>query len=104
MTENSLEQGQVAAADIALSSPEIDSRLDAMLADMDAEDAAAEENTASDNPPIGIILSRQKDELLVEYATYGMNSQLFVQQYQLYLPEREALKAEIERTLLQAGQ
>ena len=33
MTENSLEQGQVAAADIALSSPEIDSRLDAMLAD-----------------------------------------------------------------------
>ena len=43
MTENSLEQGQVAAADIALSSPEIDSRLDAMLADMDAEDAAAEE-------------------------------------------------------------
>ena len=33
MTENSLEQGQVAAADIALSSPELDSRLDAMLAD-----------------------------------------------------------------------
>jgi hypothetical protein len=48
MTENSLEQGQVAAADIALSSPEIDSRLDAMLADMDAEDAAAEENTAEE--------------------------------------------------------
>ena len=43
MTENSLEQGQVAAADIALSSPELDSRLDAMLADMDAEDAAVEE-------------------------------------------------------------
>ena len=65
---------------------------------------AAEENTESDNPPIGIILSRQKDELLVEYATYGMNSQIFLQQYQLYLPEREALKAEIERTLLEAGQ
>ncbi len=65
---------------------------------------AAEENTESDNPPIGIILSRQKVELLVKYATYGMNSQLFVQQYQLYLPEREALKAEIERTLLEAGQ
>ncbi len=63
-----------------------------------------EENTEGDNPPIGIILSRQKDELLVEYATYGMNSQLFVQKYQLYLPDREALKAEIERTLLEAGQ
>lgn len=63
-----------------------------------------DENTEGDNPPIGIILSRQKDELLVEYATYGMNSQLFVQKYQLYLPDRDALKAEIERTLLEAGQ
>jgi len=40
---------------------------------------AAEENTPEDNPPIGIILTRHKDELLVEYATYQMNSQLFVQ-------------------------
>ena len=60
---------------------------------------AAEENVEGDNPPIGIILTRHKDELLVEYATYGMNSQLFVQKYQLYLPEREELRLEIERTL-----
>ena len=40
---------------------------------------ANEENVEGDNPPMGIILSRQKDELLVEYATYGMSSQLFVQ-------------------------
>lgn len=65
---------------------------------------ANEENVEGDNPPIGIILSRHKDELLVEYATYGMNSQLFVQKYQLYLPEREALKREIERTLMEAGE
>jgi hypothetical protein len=39
---------------------------------------ARKENGEGDNPPIGIILSREKDELLVEYATYGMNSQLFV--------------------------
>lgn len=39
---------------------------------------ATEENTQDDNPPVGIILSKDKDELLVEYATYGMNSQLFV--------------------------
>ncbi|MBY0502529.1 MAG: DUF1016 domain-containing protein [Bryobacteraceae bacterium] len=62
---------------------------------------AHEENVEGDNPPIGLILSRQKDELLVEYATYGMNSQVFV--YQLYLPDRESLKAEIERTLAEAG-
>ena len=60
---------------------------------------AAEENGEGDNPPIGIILSRHKDELLVEYATYGMNSQLFVQKYPLYLPDREALKRELELSL-----
>ena len=65
---------------------------------------AHEENVEGDNPPIGIILSRQKDELLVEYATYGMNSQLFVQKYQLYLPDREALKRELEHTLHEARQ
>lgn len=65
---------------------------------------ANEENVEGDNPPIGIILSRQKDELLVEYATYGMSSQLFVQKYQLYLPDREALRKELEETLREAGE
>ena len=51
-----------------------------------------EENSEGDNPPIGIILSREKDELLVEYATYQMNSQLFVSKYQLYLPNKEELR------------
>lgn len=60
---------------------------------------AAEENIEGDNPPIGIILSRDKDELLVEYATYGMDSSLFVQKYQLYLPNEEELRREIEATL-----
>lgn len=60
---------------------------------------ATEENTEGDNPPIGIILTRNKDELLVEYATYQMNSQLFVQKYQLYLPNREELRRELELTL-----
>jgi predicted nuclease of restriction endonuclease-like (RecB) superfamily len=64
---------------------------------------ANEENGEGDNPPIGIILSRHKDELLVEYATYGMNSQLFVQKYQLYLPDREALRAELERVTMAVG-
>ena len=45
-----------------------------------------------DNAPIGIIMSRNKDELLVEYATYGMDSNLFVSKYELYLPNREDLE------------
>lgn len=60
---------------------------------------ANEQNTEGDNPPIGIILSKEKDELLVEYATYGMNSQLFVQKYQLYLPNKEELRKELESVL-----
>ena len=65
---------------------------------------AAEENAEGDNPPIGIILSRDKNELLVEYATYQMNSQLFVQKYQLYLPNREELRRELELTLQEAAE
>ena len=52
---------------------------------------ANEQNIEGDNPPKGIILSKDKEELLVEYATYGMNSQLFVQKYQLYLSNKEEL-------------
>ena len=39
-----------------------------------------------------IILSKNKDELLVEYATYGMDSHLFVSKYELYLPNRKELE------------
>ncbi len=53
---------------------------------------AREENTTGDNPPIGLILSHNKDELLVEYATYGMDSHLFVSKYELYLPNKEELR------------
>jgi len=51
-----------------------------------------EENAEGDNPPIGIILSREKDQFLVEYATYGMSSQLFVSKYKLYLPNKDELR------------
>ena len=62
---------------------------------------AAEENIESDNPPVGIILSKDKDELLVEYATYGMDKNLFVQKYQLYFPNEEELRREVEATLME---
>ena len=50
------------------------------------------ENEPNDNPPVGIILSHNKDELLIEYATYGMDTNLFVSKYELYLPNREELR------------
>ncbi len=54
-----------------------------------------EQNVAGDNPPIGIILAREKDELQIKYAMSHTNSQLFVQKYQLYLPNEEELRREI---------
>ncbi|MCL2304068.1 MAG: PDDEXK nuclease domain-containing protein [Planctomycetaceae bacterium] len=61
---------------------------------------AKEENYEGDNPPIGIVLSKDKDDLLVEYATYEMNSQIFVSKYQLYLPNKEELRTLISSQLI----
>lgn len=58
-----------------------------------------EENTEGDNPPIGIVLAREKDNLLIQYAMHNVSSQLFVSKYQLYLPNKEELRAAIEGTL-----
>jgi predicted nuclease of restriction endonuclease-like (RecB) superfamily len=35
-----------------------------------------EENTEGDNPPIGIVLAKEKDDLLVKYAMHNISSQL----------------------------
>jgi predicted nuclease of restriction endonuclease-like (RecB) superfamily len=58
-----------------------------------------EENTEGDNEPIGIVLGAYKDQILVEYATENINNQLFVSKYQLYLPEKEKLIAELNKIL-----
>ena len=52
-----------------------------------------------DNPPIGIVLGARKDELLMEYALQGIDNQLFAARYQLYLPNREELQAQLDRLL-----
>ncbi len=55
----------------------------------------------SDNPTIGILLVTDKNHTLVEYATAGMDNQLFVSKYMLELPQKEQLeafvKSEIEK-------
>ena len=61
-----------------------------------------EENTAGDNPPIGIVLAKEKDDLLVQYAMHNISSQLFVSKYQLYLPNRDELQELIEKQLQMA--
>ncbi len=61
---------------------------------------AKEENVEGDNPPIGIIMSHYKDELMVEYATYGMDSNLFVSKYELFLPNKEELRKMVHDILV----
>ncbi|NBV99682.1 MAG: DUF1016 family protein [Proteobacteria bacterium] len=47
----------------------------------------------------GILLVTNKNNALVEYATAGMDNQLFVSKYLLELPKKEQLKAFIEKEL-----
>lgn len=56
---------------------------------------AKEENDISDNEPIGIILTKDKDEVMVEYTMYNIESNLFVSRYQTYLPDKQLLKSKI---------
>jgi len=58
-----------------------------------------EENTDGDNSPIGIVLAKEKDDLLIQYAMHNVSSQLFVSKYQLYLPDRDQLRAVIQEQL-----
>ncbi len=56
----------------------------------------AEENVESDSEPIGIILSAEKDEVMVEYAMGGISNKIFVSKYQLYLPDKKQLQKKIK--------
>lgn len=55
----------------------------------------AEENTPGDNDPIGIILSAEKDEVLVEFAMGGISNKIFVSRYQLHLPEKKIIRRRV---------
>ena len=52
-----------------------------------------------DNPPVGIVLGANKDELLMEYALAGIDNNLFAARYQLYLPNKEELQEQLNRML-----
>lgn len=59
----------------------------------------AEIRRFDDNPAIGILLCTEKGKKLVEYATAGMDNQLFVSKYLLELPKKEQLEEFIEKEL-----
>lgn len=55
----------------------------------------SEEGVEGDSEPIGIILSAERDEVLVEYATGGVSNKIFVSKYQLYLPDKKLLEEQV---------
>ncbi|MBN8573083.1 MAG: DUF1016 family protein [Candidatus Kapabacteria bacterium] len=59
----------------------------------------AEVMQPDDNPTVGILLVTQKNNALVEYATAGMDNNLFVSKYLLQLPKKEELAAFIQKEL-----
>ena len=59
----------------------------------------AEENTEGDNPPIGIVLGADKNDILVEYAIGGISNNIFVSKYQLYLPDRKLLEQKVKELI-----
>ena len=50
-----------------------------------------------DNPPVGIILCSDRDQTKVEFATAGLDNQLFVSRYLVALPSAEELREFIQR-------
>lgn len=59
-----------------------------------------EENTEGDNPPIGIVLGANKNDILVEYAIGGISNKIFVSKYQLYLPDRRVLEEKVKEIMI----
>jgi predicted nuclease of restriction endonuclease-like (RecB) superfamily len=64
----------------------------------------SEENSEGDNPPIGIVLAKEKDDLLVKYAMHNISSQLFVSKYQLYLPDKQIIQDQLTALLLMSNE
>ncbi|PIQ46644.1 MAG: hypothetical protein COW04_01050 [Deltaproteobacteria bacterium CG12_big_fil_rev_8_21_14_0_65_43_10] len=52
-----------------------------------------------DNPPIGILLCLDRNELYVKYATAGMDNLILAGRFKLALPSAELLKKEVQKVL-----
>jgi hypothetical protein len=56
-------------------------------------------NDESDNPPIGIILCAEKDEVAAEYILGGFDNKVSASKYTYVLPQKEDLIKELENVM-----
>jgi predicted nuclease of restriction endonuclease-like (RecB) superfamily len=60
-----------------------------------------EVNDENDNPPIGIILCTEKDEITAEYILGGFENNVFASKYVTILPDKQKLITEVENVINQ---
>lgn len=60
---------------------------------------ATEVNDEGDNPPIGIVLTTKKDEIVAEYALGGLENKIFASKYVYYIPNKEELIKQVEEVI-----
>lgn len=58
-----------------------------------------EVNDENDNPPIGIILCAEKDEITAEYILGGFENNVYASKYVTILPDKEKLIEEVENII-----
>ncbi|MGN0078217.1 MAG: YhcG family protein [Coriobacteriales bacterium] len=63
---------------------------------------AAEVNDPDDNPPIGIILCTDRNNVRAEYALGGLSNAIFASTYTLRLPDAGQLEAQVHKVLAAA--
>ena len=51
-----------------------------------------------ENPPVGLILCSEKDEVLARYAIEGLSNKVMAAEYRIALPDEKLLAAELDRT------
>lgn len=56
-------------------------------------------SSKSDNPPIGIILCTDKNHTKVEYATAGLDENMFISKYKIVLPSINELEKFIDEEI-----
>lgn len=59
----------------------------------------AEVNDKDDNPPIGIILCAEKDEIAAEYILGGLENNVFTSKFTYVLPDKDELIRELENVI-----
>jgi len=55
-------------------------------------------DVAEENPPVGLILCSEKNEMLAHYSLDGMPNKVLASEYRTALPDENTIAAQLEKT------